>query len=243
MFDQVIIEVTRRCNMSCLHCLRGEPQNINISDNVLNNFLTLFKNQKINTITISGGEPSIVPEKVSKIIHLIKINNIKINNIYLMTNGTNSTFIKTFRRKSNGVFDNIHINKSSDPFHFEKRAFNSWLKNIDECLEYYKSKGYSLIKQGRAKNLNIKDDFNIGTFRLPWQKHSVIYLNCNGDIIRDAYFDYETQNFKPLIICNINQIQRLRDFKSFCKKYKKTPGAQIETIEQLLAMQSINSSV
>ena len=30
IFNTVIIEVTRRCNMSCPHCLRGDAQNVDM---------------------------------------------------------------------------------------------------------------------------------------------------------------------------------------------------------------------
>lgn len=29
--DSLILEITRRCNMKCLHCLRGESENLDMS--------------------------------------------------------------------------------------------------------------------------------------------------------------------------------------------------------------------
>ena len=29
-YDNIMIEVTRRCNLRCEHCMRGEPQNIDM---------------------------------------------------------------------------------------------------------------------------------------------------------------------------------------------------------------------
>ena len=38
----IYLEITRQCNLQCKHCLRGDPQNMSMSNNqidrILNNF-------------------------------------------------------------------------------------------------------------------------------------------------------------------------------------------------------------
>ena len=54
---KVVIEVTRRCNMNCAHCLRGDAQNLDISIDVIDRFFDAFANgADISTITFTGGE-------------------------------------------------------------------------------------------------------------------------------------------------------------------------------------------
>ena len=51
-----MLEVTRRCNMYCTHCLRGEPQKKDYDKNIL----TLLPKGRIRTLQITGGEPTLV---------------------------------------------------------------------------------------------------------------------------------------------------------------------------------------
>lgn len=56
--NNLIIEVTRKCNFSCAHCLRGEAQKREIDfaiiDAILDNDI-----EYISTVTFTGGEPSL----------------------------------------------------------------------------------------------------------------------------------------------------------------------------------------
>ena len=53
----LILEVTRRCNMCCAHCLRGEAENIDMQKETIDKVLDLV--DKIECVTFSGGEPSL----------------------------------------------------------------------------------------------------------------------------------------------------------------------------------------
>ena len=53
----LILEVTRRCNMCCAHCLRGEAENIDMQKETIDKVLDLV--DKIEHVTFSGGEPSL----------------------------------------------------------------------------------------------------------------------------------------------------------------------------------------
>ena len=55
--NNVVIEVTRNCQLWCAHCLRGDAQNITISKEILDDFLSQV--DWIYTLTITGGEPSL----------------------------------------------------------------------------------------------------------------------------------------------------------------------------------------
>lgn len=53
----LILEVTRRCNMCCDHCLRGDAQNLDMEKQTVDALLEQVGS--IGTITFSGGEPSL----------------------------------------------------------------------------------------------------------------------------------------------------------------------------------------
>lgn len=41
--NSVFIEVTRRCNMCCAHCLRGDAESIDIQEKYIDAFLDSFE--------------------------------------------------------------------------------------------------------------------------------------------------------------------------------------------------------
>ena len=54
--NYLAIEVTRRCNMKCNHCLRGDAQNLDISTAVLSG---IAKHIHPASVIFTGGEPSL----------------------------------------------------------------------------------------------------------------------------------------------------------------------------------------
>ena len=68
--EYLSIMVTGRCNMTCEHCLRGDPVPDDISDNVLNEFFS--KTKFISELILSGGEPTLAIPRMNKILELMK---------------------------------------------------------------------------------------------------------------------------------------------------------------------------
>ena len=50
----LVLEVTRRCNMCCAHCLRGEAQNMDMQKETIDKLLD--QTDSISMVTFSGGE-------------------------------------------------------------------------------------------------------------------------------------------------------------------------------------------
>jgi len=55
--DNLVLEVTRKCNMNCAHCLRGNAEDKDISFDLID--ILLDNIDSINMITFTGGEPSL----------------------------------------------------------------------------------------------------------------------------------------------------------------------------------------
>lgn len=53
----LVIEITRRCNMRCDHCLRGDARNLDMPESVIDEILDAV--DEISIVTFTGGEPSI----------------------------------------------------------------------------------------------------------------------------------------------------------------------------------------
>lgn len=70
IFAGLVIELTRRCNMSCKHCGRGEAQNITITKEIIDR---IFENvQDCVTLYVSGGEPLLEPDILLYLLNRIK---------------------------------------------------------------------------------------------------------------------------------------------------------------------------
>lgn len=94
-FDCLCIEITRRCNMACPHCLRGDAQEIDITHEIIDKALENVTS--INSITFTGGEPSLNVEAMQYILNKCKNEGIFVSSFYIVTNGkvVSVDFIKT----------------------------------------------------------------------------------------------------------------------------------------------------
>lgn len=83
--NEMILEVTRRCNQNCKHCLRGPGENLDADT-------ALFKNifdgiEEIGMIIFTGGEPSLNINYMYAVLYYCQKSCIKIMSIYTVTNG------------------------------------------------------------------------------------------------------------------------------------------------------------
>ena len=83
--DNLVIEITRRCNMCCDHCLRGDAQDVNIQFDTLKSLFARLNH--IREITFTGGEPSLNPGAMMDALRLCKKYGVSVETIWLATNG------------------------------------------------------------------------------------------------------------------------------------------------------------
>ena len=85
--QNLAIEVTRKCNINCKHCLRGESENKNISLEYID--ILLDKVDSIGHFCPTGGEPSLNVPAIKYFVDVCKKRNISIDTFYITTNGVN----------------------------------------------------------------------------------------------------------------------------------------------------------
>ena len=83
----LIIEVTRKCNTQCDHCLRGDRENKNIDYKFIDSLLNQVEN--INSVTFTGGEPSLNVDAIEYFLQQCKEKDIYIGYFFIVTNGIN----------------------------------------------------------------------------------------------------------------------------------------------------------
>ena len=55
--DSLVLEVTRRCNMHCAHCLRGDAECVDMQKETIEKLLPML--QSVSEVTFTGGEPTL----------------------------------------------------------------------------------------------------------------------------------------------------------------------------------------
>jgi len=83
--SNLILEVTRKCNLKCAHCLRGDVQRMVMSNAVIHQSMGWI--ESICTLTLTGGEPSLAPEVLEYLIETLYWRKVQVGAFYIVTNG------------------------------------------------------------------------------------------------------------------------------------------------------------
>lgn len=81
-------ELTRRCNLRCRWCARGNPQSIDITKKIINKTLDEVQDIYFRKISFYGGEPMLNPSMILYLAKQIVERNIRVKFIDIQTNAT-----------------------------------------------------------------------------------------------------------------------------------------------------------
>lgn len=163
--DNLIIEVTRRCNLTCAHCLRGAQQRINIKKEHIEQLLSNVC--YIDNITFTGGEPTLYLKGIEDTLDVIEKNGITVNSFYIATNGCFSRKARTKLMeliiRMNDIAYNmddiptITIELSNEMYHYEEivsRDLDNLLYDNVSFLSILKCFGNKYHKTSVSMELN-----------------------------------------------------------------------------------------
>jgi len=88
IYKELGIELTRRCNEKCAHCLRGDALDVDLSKEIID---SLFDNNDIRLIEnllLSGGEPTMNGQALSYLVDKIIEKRVVIGTYRVIINGT-----------------------------------------------------------------------------------------------------------------------------------------------------------
>ena len=196
------IEVTRRCNMACPHCLRGEAQGINIDTKYIDQALEHI--EFIDSLTFTGGEPTLNLDAIRYTLEVCKARNIRVGSFYIVTNGKGSTktmldfatlclewYAYCLEDVAYAADCYSGVALSKDIFHEKIPAVNeAILRGLAIFREdkFNDFKNGSLINEGRAQDLdwNKRRSYNDELRVEEWDDYfgvdGMVYLSANGDI-------------------------------------------------------------
>lgn len=122
--EYLAFEVTRRCNELCAMCMRGNPEDIDMTEEIVNKVLLSNPIQEIEGMLFTGGEPTLNEKLVCYTIELLIKNNIPVHRLAMVTN------VKKFPKdilegfndyqrycEINNIRNKVVIDFSSDVFH------------------------------------------------------------------------------------------------------------------------------
>lgn len=215
----LILETTRRCNMSCRHCLRGESENADMSIDVV---IPLLEHvDTISQITFTGGEPTLNVPFIEDVLSYVKEHDIPVYSFYIVTNGKeiSERFLAAIIRwyvyciSCGGESEMCGISLSKDNFH-EKVPYENEL--LLKAFSFYRDdktqdfRKRPLIREGRAEELScgeykfsapkINEEICVegvneadNVYELPEE----VYVTCHGDILADCDLSYkDMENYK-----------------------------------------------
>lgn len=236
---ELFLELTRRCNMKCSHCLRGEAQGKDMPELTL--WWALRKLGHYGSLGVGGGEPLMSDKHMAKLKHALLQNTEVLHNLdslYLVTNGKvayKSDKVLTSLKYMSEWGITIDIQVSTDQFHDDDAMrnknnlayiFDGW-DNINVHshgeIEYYR-----LIDMGRStggRPTEIGTDF------------SMMYVDVDGYVWAACDYSYTfMKKYRDRAVCFGNVItdsteeleQNMEDLKSYI-----TEKGTIETKENI----------
>ena len=226
-FESLAIEVTRRCNMACEHCLRGDAQKCDVSFETIDRLLD--QTEYISTITFTGGEPTLNVPAIWYTLDGCKKRDIQVEGFYVVTNGKSITsdFLTVMLEwyvyclECGGETDLCGVALSQDKFHDSIPDANiRLLKGLSFFREEDKKTNWNkmpLLDLGRGRKLPKK---NYTVRPVHEEKHIVekidkgyayisdctITVTATGDVLPRC--DYEYEETKRLRLCTVDEIDR-----------------------------------
>lgn len=176
-FEDLVIETTRRCNMKCAHCFRGDAQDVDIDYRHIDDLLD--QTEAIGYLEITGGEPTLNLDALKYILNGLCKRGIPLFGFSLYINGLiySEKFIEIIKRYKQ-VIDVSCVNclKNGNEYQPTKEigrcnigiSLDRYHEQHDICMEHYQKykaaladyadvrmiiKGNRPQKIGRAKNL------------------------------------------------------------------------------------------
>jgi len=217
--SNLIIEVTRKCNMNCGHCLRGCSQGVDINNQYITDVLEKIKS--IGSVTFTGGEPMLNPSAISHFERLC----IDVGHFYIATNGKEMT--NEFMRVVLDLYlicdwkESCLIEVSNDFYHDVEGQQDS-VKEMVMAFRFGGIKGRrednSMLFEGNFKEINSDNGNYVTPEEYDFENGDIngglVYINALGNLINGCDWSYESQDKDMHIICKSSEFS-LEAFKDY----------------------------
>lgn len=238
--SDLIIETTRRCNIVCDHCLRGELQNLDIDNKHITQLLSNFDD--IRSITLTGGEPSLNVSAINHFISELKRQKITLGSFYIATNAKimKPDFLQAIMDlyMYSDEKDMCRVDVSNDYYHKVEGSGESGSTGR-EALEMFKFVGTKneddnfQYKHGAINEGYYADSFGDGreleAGYISVDEDGQFYLNAVGEIVSCCDLSYSSQkNKKEFHVCNVSAGNYLEEIDMYNERLAKHKGEDIK---------------
>lgn len=219
---ELVIEITRKCNLNCDHCLRGCSQNMDMKKEYIDELFNQLNKASIDylDLTLTGGEPSLNIPMINYIIEKLENSNITLSSFYIATNGINNNnidFIIPCIKLYNLADDKdlCSVQTSSDiqhTYYMDDTFTDSLMSALKFANKRDEDKNYmdgGAIDQGNASLYCPNAREEIVYDWIEYIEDTIFYLNCNGMIINGCDWSYDTQDNNPDVqICKVDEFAK-----------------------------------
>jgi len=216
--SDLVLEVTRKCNLQCAHCLRGKAQRMSMSNAVL--FKAMGSIESIGTLTLAGGEPSLAPEVLEYLFENLYMHKIQVGSFYIVTNGMPHNRFRRFLTAVERLYGwcdsqgSCMLTVSRDQYHPFNQNPGRYLRQFEIRDEHggrhwegeyppYFYPGdrnvtiHQVIGEGRAVETQV--GFEPQEQQTPWEVHTdgnyviepVVYVSANGNVTSSCNMSFE----------------------------------------------------
>lgn len=218
-FETLTLELTRKCNLTCAHCLRGDAQDAKLSYEDIDSLLG--QTEQIGTLQFTGGEPLLAIDRIRYVLEQVKALDIPVFTMLFVTNGTVlpeyaipilkewSEYLKSCNEEWNDDQSDgdqfFELRVSVDRFHAYRDIA---LRHIEEYREQLA--GYATVTQstlgevprriGRARNLDIDDTFGDEELH-PHANRQIAIIDSEHKPLCLSFRDYRLFYDKQIIVC------------------------------------------
>lgn len=244
-FKHLLLEVTRKCNMSCRHCMRGDAEDVSMDYTVIDR---IFRDTRyIKHLCLTGGEPSLAPYVIREILYHARRWGCQIGSFFCATNA--KMYSPEFADTLTELYfyctdkDKCALTVTTDQFH--EGADSEALKSYQE-LPYYRSvyehkqiAPYFILDEGRAKENKIGRSeipikgliYDVSFHGFNFTCGDTVYINAKGDVLLNADLSYKNQ--KEFRIGNLLEDDLPHILLTAMYSYSFTKGEQVFRISCL----------
>lgn len=204
--NALCLEVTRRCNMGCAHCLRGDAQDVDVSHAIIDEIFNQVDG--IGQVTFTGGEPSLNVSAIRYFFQRAERTNKMPRSFFVATNGKANqeqlavALLREYPKMEDSELCGAAL--SIDDWHDPQDYENSILRGLSfysDCKTF--PEGYSLVPEGRAAHLSldpketvplrsahivVSDDSDLSSGEIAVE---MLYVSANGNIVGNCDMSYE----------------------------------------------------
>ena len=210
----LVLEVTRRCNMQCGHCLRGDAQNLDMSDEIIDRLLNMT--DVIGEVTFTGGEPSLNVHAIRYFFERAQQLGKMPLSFYVVTNGRANQLelavelLKAYALMEESEYCGVAL--SVDEWHDATDGSDivRGLAFYRADKEYNSSQSLTPIKEGRAASLQTAREPRLNDkIVVNGDVIETLYVAANGNLIGDCDFSYD--HIDQLSMMNLYDINSLEE--------------------------------